>query len=190
MSQFERSTGGAAAVATAEAGLFADVFELTKPRLTRLVVITTGVGFAIAAMGRSWTLLELAASAFFCLLGAWLSAGGANALNMWWERTSDARMRRTAGRPIPDGRMSPEIALVAGLGMSTAGVAILALLVNPAAAMVSLVTILLYLLVYTPLKPVTPLATIAGAAPGALPPNSKRLFWALPAGKPADRWLR
>ncbi len=185
MSQFERSTSGATVVAPVQSGLIGDVLELTKPRLTRLVVITTGVGFAIAAMGRSWGWIELIMSAFLCLLGAWLSAGGANALNMWWERTSDARMRRTAGRPIPDGRMSPELALAAGLAMSSLGVGILAVLVNPAAAAVSLATILLYILVYTPMKQLTPLSTIAGALPGALPPL---IGWAGAAPDNASAW--
>jgi protoheme IX farnesyltransferase len=148
----------------------AAISELTKPRITRLVTITAGVGFAMAALNRSWQFQDLALTAMGCLGGTALSASGANALNMWWERRRDARMARTARRPLPTGRLTPEGAFFAGMLFSILGVLSLLFLAGPAPALVSLVTILWYVLLYTPLKPITPLNTLIGAVPGALPP--------------------
>jgi protoheme IX farnesyltransferase len=144
--------------------------ELTKPGITRLVTITSGVGFVMAAVLRSWQGGELALTAVGALAGTAISASGANALNQWLERDRDARMRRTARRPLPQGRVSPAAAAVTGSGLCVLGVMVLWLMCGPVPAMVSLATILSYLLLYTPLKPVTPLATLVGAVPGALPP--------------------
>lgn len=144
--------------------------ELTKPRITKLVVITSGVGFALAAFGRSWAWIDLAIALTGCLAGTALSSAGASALNMWWERQRDALMPRTAKRPLPTGRLTPASALTLGLMMSIVGVLTLSVLCGPAPALVSLVTIALYVLVYTPLKTITSLNTIVGALPGALPP--------------------
>lgn len=153
-----------------------DWAELTKPRITKLVVVTTMVGFAMGAMvfgqgglaGRS--MLPLAVLAAATALGTALCSSGAAALNEWLERVRDGAMRRTADRPIPAGRVAPRTGLFVGLALSALGVLVLLTLANWAAALVALATILSYVVVYTPLKPVTPLATIVGAAPGALPP--------------------
>ena len=149
--------------------------ELTKPRITKLVTITSGVGFAMALLAGAgpasgFTLIELVWVAFIVAAGTALSSSGAGALNEWWERERDARMRRTRTRPIPDGRLTSREALWIGLSASVGGVGLLWIGANWAAALVALLTILSYVLIYTPLKPVTPLATIVGAFPGALPP--------------------
>jgi protoheme IX farnesyltransferase len=148
----------------------AAIVELTKPRITRLVTITAAVGFVLAALGRRWQPLELALAAAGALLGTALSSAGASALNQWLERDRDALMVRTAHRPLPDGRITPPLALAAGLCLSAIGVLTLLALAGPAPAIIALLTILLYVLVYTPLKPFTPLATLVGTIPGALPP--------------------
>ncbi len=148
----------------------AAVVELTKPRITRLVTVTAAVGFVMAALSRVWDVSDLLWTATGCVLGTVLSASGANALNMWWERRRDAIMPRTARRPLPEGRISPHGAFLAGVVLSLVGVLTLLLLAGPAAAVVSAVTIAWYVLLYTPLKPLTPLNTLVGAVPGALPP--------------------
>lgn len=150
--------------------ILAAIVELTKPRITRLVTITASVGFVLAALTRTWELPHLVLAAVGCILGTALSSSGANALNMWWERRRDGLMRRTAHRPLPERRITAGAAFVAGVALSSAGVLILLVLTGPAAALVSLCTILWYVLFYTPLKPVTPLNTLVGAVPGALPP--------------------
>jgi protoheme IX farnesyltransferase len=104
------------------------------------------------------------------LLGTALSAAGASALNQWIERDLDALMKRTADRPLPAGRMHPSDALIFGLLCCCCGVAILALMVNLLTAGLSLLTILIYAVLYTPLKRISELNTLLGAIPGALPP--------------------
>ncbi len=146
------------------------VIELTKPGITRMVTITSGVGFILAAIGRGREMSELALPAIGCLIGTALSSSGANALNQWWERTRDGQMPRTAGRPLPEARLTSGAALLAGFTLAVFGILTLLVLCGPAPALVSLVTILWYLLLYTPLKPLTPLNTLVGAIPGALPP--------------------
>ncbi|MGP1310611.1 MAG: heme o synthase [Phycisphaerales bacterium] len=156
--------------------LMRDLAELTKPRITKLVVVTTMVGFAMGAMvfgqggiaGRSAG--TLAALAIATALGTALCSSGAAALNEWLERVRDAAMRRTANRPIPAGRLSASTGLLVGLACSALGLVILAAFANWASALVALATIVSYVVIYTPLKPVTPLAAIVGAAPGAVPP--------------------
>jgi protoheme IX farnesyltransferase len=149
--------------------------ETTKPRITRLVTITSAVGFLMSLLARSaragiedWRLVGMAAAG--CLVGTALSAGGANSLNQWIERHRDARMPRTAERPIPRGRISPHAVLFGGAAACVAGVLTLWAASGPVPALVALATITMYLGLYTPLKPWTPLATIVGAVPGALPP--------------------
>lgn len=145
-------------------------WELAKPGITRLVCITAAIGFVLGLFGQAWTAWGLALSAAGCMIGTALSAAGANALNMWWERDRDAQMHRTARRPIPSGAIAPAHALGAGLAFSVLGVGVLASACGPAPAAVSAFTILSYVLLYTPLKPVTAWATLVGAVPGALPP--------------------
>lgn len=155
--------------ATIAAGLAA-IYETTKPKITRLVMITAGVGFLLGAATNHTLGPALLLPGLGCLLGTALSAAGANALNQWFERDRDARMPRTADRPIPSGRLEPQVALVAASTLALAGVAILLITTGIVPAMVSLFTILLYILLYTPLKVATPWSTHIGAIPGALPP--------------------
>lgn len=164
-------------------GHLAAIGELTKPRITRLVTITSAVGFVMGAIRFQDRLtVDLVLSAIGCLAGTALSAAGASALNQWWERSRDARMERTSKRPLPQARTTPLLAALSGLTLCILGVLVLFLMTGPAPALVSLTTILLYVLVYTPLKPVTTIATIIGAVPGALPPL---IGWAAGSAVPA-----
>jgi len=149
--------------------------ELTKPRIAFLALVATAAGFHLGAPGA-----VDAAVLVQTLLGTALVGGGASALNQWLERATDARMARTAGRPLPTGRLVPGEALAFGLGLAVAGVAHLAAHVNLVAAAIALATLASYVLVYTPLKRRTSLATVVGAVPGALPPV---LGWAAAAGE-------
>lgn len=153
-----------------EGSWWSAVVETTKPRIVRLVCITSGVGFGLNALGRTWTSTEFVMAAVGTLAGTALAAAGANTLNQWAERDRDALMPRTCARPLPQQRLEPLTALAAGLIFSALGVGLLLPLCGPASALVALVTILTYVLVYTPLKPLTPVSTIVGAIPGALPP--------------------
>jgi protoheme IX farnesyltransferase len=143
----------------------ADLMELVKARLSLLTVATAMAGFALGVRD-TWSWLLLAST----LAGTALSAAGAAALNQWWERDLDARMKRTQDRPLPAGRMTASDALLAGTLLSFSGVLCLALFANLLAASLAAATIIFYLLIYTPLKRVTSLNTIIGAVPGALPP--------------------
>ncbi|GMV26076.1 MAG: protoheme IX farnesyltransferase [Phycisphaerae bacterium] len=144
--------------------------EATKPRITRLVTITSGVGFAMAGLGRSWRAEELIVTGTACVIGTALSAAGANALNQWMERDRDALMVRTCARPLPTRRVTPASVLGAGLLLSAAGVGLLLAACGPVPALLSLACILVYVLLYTPMKVMTPWATHVGTIPGALPP--------------------
>lgn len=144
---------------------FNDYLILTKVRITALVLVTTAAGFLLASGPRP----DMALLAW-TLLGTGLAASGAAALNQVVEREADARMRRTAGRPIPAGRMTAARGSWVGIGLAAAGVGVLAARVNLLTAVIGLATVLLYVGVYTPLKRMTPLNTIVGAIPGALPP--------------------
>ena len=139
--------------------------DLVKARLSLLTVVTAMAGFALGVKD-SWSWLLLAAT----VAGTALSAAGAAALNQWWEREFDARMKRTRERPLPAGRMAASDALLTGVGLSLSGVLCLALFANVLAAALAAATIASYIFVYTPLKRVTTLNTIVGAVPGALPP--------------------
>jgi heme o synthase len=139
--------------------------SLTKPRIVVMVLVTVGVGFLLGARGSAHpTTLSLT------LLGTALVAGGASTLNQWMERARDARMRRTANRALPRGRLGAVEAASFGVGLGLAGTAILLWGANWLAAAVAVSTLLLYVFVYTPLKPWTTLNTAIGAIPGALPP--------------------
>ena len=143
----------------------ADLMELVKARLSVLTVATAMAGFALGVRD-TWSWLLLAST----LAGTALSAAGAAALNQWWERDFDARMKRTRDRPLPAGRMAASDALLTGAVLSVSGVLLLALFANLLAAGLAAATIIFYIFVYTPLKRVTELNTIVGAVPGALPP--------------------
>ncbi len=138
-------------------------WELTKPRLSMMAVITALLGFLAAAKGDS-----IALAAVF--VGTALAAGGAAALNQWWERHEDALMQRTADRPLPSQQLSPKASLIFGTTLCLLGPAIVWLGSNALAGMLTAVTIVTYVLLYTPLKKVTPWSTEMGAIPGALPP--------------------
>lgn len=142
-----------------------DLVELTKPRITFMVVLTAAVGFILPHQGP----LPLALF-FHALLATGLVASGASALNQVMERDADARMRRTANRPVPSGRLSPDAALATGVALSVIGVLYLALAVNLLTALLGVAALVGYVFVYTPLKRVSSISTIVGAVPGAIPP--------------------
>ena len=142
----------------------ADLAAMTKPGITLMVALTTALGFLLA--GGTVLSLQLAAA----LLGTCLVAAGASVLNQFWERASDALMRRTAGRPLPAGRLDPDLALLFGVTLGIAGLLELALAVNALTAALGAAALAGYVFVYTPLKKVSSLATVVGAIPGALPP--------------------
>ena len=144
----------------------ADYVELAKPRVAVLVLFTVGAGVLLAD-GRNFQFLVL----LHTVLGTALVAAGASALNQWLERDSDALMRRTEKRPLPSGRLQALEVFLFGLLLGLVGVLYLALTLNRiTAALVAAVTFVLYVAVYTPLKRRTPLNTLIGAVPGALPP--------------------
>lgn len=141
-----------------------DFYTLTKPEVNLLILMTTSAGYYLASSG------PFRAGRFFAtLLGTLLVASGTATLNQLMEWRYDAQMRRTAQRPLASGRLSRREALGFGLLMSAGGGLYLALAVNGLAAILALSTLLAYLLVYTPLKRKTPLCTLLGAIPGAMP---------------------
>jgi protoheme IX farnesyltransferase len=146
-------------------GVAADYFELSKPRITLMVMLTALVGYVLGSRGPL-----VAPHLFATLAGTALVAAGASALNMLLERRSDALMLRTRARPLPAGRLRPAEALACGLALTSTGLAALAWLAGPLPALVALVTWASYLFLYTPLKLRTSFSTVIGAFPGALPP--------------------
>ncbi|HEY7112972.1 MAG TPA: heme o synthase [Thermoanaerobaculia bacterium] len=152
-----------AAVASAPSRV-ADFLELSKPRITSLVVVTAAVGYALGApVFQTGVFLAV-------LAGTALVAGGASALNQYAERDLDARMLRTRHRPLPAGRLGPGEALMFGLLVSAAGLVLLAVGTNALTAALGLAALGSYVLLYTPLKRRTSLCTVVGAVPGAIPP--------------------
>ncbi len=143
---------------------FRDYCTLTKPEVNLLILMTTSSGYYLASRG-PFHLLGLINT----LLGTLLVASGTATLNQWMERVWDGQMRRTASRPLPSGRISSREALLFGILVSVAGGVYLAITVNALAAFLAISTLLSYLLVYTPLKRKTPLCTLLGAIPGAMP---------------------
>ena len=141
----------------------ADLFELTKPRITFLVLVTAAVGYALAAAPFD----PLVFTGF--LAGTALLSGGASALNQYREREADGRMLRTRNRPLPAGRIQPAEALLFGAGVSMAGLLLLAT-VNGLTFALGVAALASYVFAYTPLKRVTSLCTVVGAVPGAIPP--------------------
>ena len=142
-----------------------DYLELTKPRLSSLVLLTTAVGYWLGQRGS-----HPAAGFLAVLLGTAGVVGGANALNEWMEREPDALMRRTAHRPLPSGRLSADEAWWFGCGLIAGGVLILTIAVNGLSAILAAIAAATYLFLYTPLKRCSSLCTLVGAIPGALPP--------------------
>jgi heme o synthase len=153
----------------------ADWLELTKPRITMMVVFTALVGYVAASAASPWSGLLTAA-----LVGTGLVAGGASVLNMVMERDTDALMQRTRTRPIPAGRIRPAEARWFGALLTFGGLALLLSLCGALAALVAFATWASYLFLYTPLKRRTHLSTLVGAVPGALPPV---IGWAAASGR-------
>jgi protoheme IX farnesyltransferase len=141
-----------------------DYYALTKPEVNLLILMTTSAGYYLGSQGplRPGRL-------FITLVGTLLVASGTATLNQLMERLYDAQMRRTANRPLVSGRLSPREARWLGLSLSVAGGVSLAVWVNAVSALLAIGTLLGYLLVYTPLKRKTPLCTLLGAVPGAMP---------------------
>ena len=153
---------------------FGDFVELTKPRLTSLVLATAAVGFFVASPQG-----PVARTAITLMVGMAMVVGGANALNQYWEREADARMRRTRNRPLPKGSLRPGEALAFGVTMSAIGGVALFWMINPITAGLAATAWGSYLFVYTPLKRRTAACTLVGAIPGALPPM---IGWAAARG--------
>lgn len=141
-----------------------DYYILTKPEVNLLILMTTSAGYYMGTRGRlNWLgMMET-------VVGTLLVASGTATLNQYMERSYDSDMRRTAARPLPAGRVSATEALIFGLALSVAGGAYLWIAVNPLTSLLAVSTLLSYLLIYTPLKRKTPLCTLLGAFPGAMP---------------------
>jgi protoheme IX farnesyltransferase len=143
----------------------ADYLALTKPRLNVLVVATSAAGYYLGAtrMLDLWPMAQAVAGTAFV-------AAGAAVLNQVYERDTDALMRRTRARPLPDGRVPPADARIFGLALAICGLALLAARASILAALLAAATLIVYLAVYTPMKRRSPFSTLVGAVPGALPP--------------------
>lgn len=164
-------TTGGGSTTTAPATTFrdrwADYKILVKPRITRMVVITTAIGFALAVQqGHTWTWLMLVGT----LAGTALSCMAASVFNQAYEHRTDALMPRTANRPLAAGRLPMGEALALGGAFMLAGQAALCMFGTPLASAVAAFTIFSYALIYTPMKRVSPSSLYVGAIPGALPP--------------------
>jgi len=142
-----------------------DYLELMKPELTSLSVLTVLCGFYLATQDdfNYWLFLHT-------VLGTLCVGGAAGALNQYLERNYDALMKRTERRPLPSGRLHPFAVLLFGTALSIVGMFQLTFLVNPLTGFLAFITFTTYLFLYTPLKRVTPLSTLVGGIPGALPP--------------------
>jgi len=163
-------------------GRATDFLALTKPRVVLMVLATTFVGFYLGTSGGPdyGRLLHT-------LFGTALAAGGTIALNQYLERDVDARMERTRLRPLPDGRLQPREALIFGAAITAGGVLYLTLGVNLLSGLVTATSVGSYLCLYTPLKRKSPLSTLVGAIPGALPPV---IGWAAARGElPVEAWV-
>ena len=155
----------------------ADYWTLTKPEVNLLIAITTFAGFCLAlpSQAHPFPFMLLVHT----LLGTLLVAGGTGTLNQYIERDYDAQMRRTARRPLAAGKLEPLAALRFGILLSCAGGIYLAVAVNALASLLAVLTLASYLFLYTPLKRKTPLCTLVGAFPGAMPPL---IGWAAASG--------
>ena len=165
-----------------------DYLALTKPRITWFILMSAAIGYVFGLerdtfewlTWRSWQPFVLT------ILGTALLSSGTAALNQWFERESDFKMHRTAGRPLPGGRLTANAALLFGAGLAVAGFALLTLTVNLLAGLLGLFTLVSYLFIYTPLKQRSSLATVIGALPGAMPPM---IGYAASSGKlTAEAW--
>lgn len=149
-------------------GVARDLVQLCKPRITVMVIVTALGGMWLASrMAGAEITIEIAIAA---LVGISLVVSSANALNMYIERDVDGLMERTASRPLPTGRLAPAVALWWGIALGAVSLPLLAVLVNGLTAALAAASLFLYVLVYTPLKRVSPIALLVGAVPGAAPP--------------------
>ena len=147
------------------AGALSDYYGLAKPSIVWLILMSTVMGCYLAADGSL-----LSGQVLHAILATALLAAGTGALNQWWERDTDARMRRTVARPLPSGRVNPRTALLYSAGLTLAGLAYLYLGVNQLSFLLGVLTVVSYNFVYTPLKTRTWWSTAIGAFPGAVPP--------------------
>lgn len=148
---------------TATPHLVRDLVALTKPRITALVVFTTGGGLWLAGADSLSTIL-------LAIVGTALVVSSANALNCWMERDVDQFMARTRNRPLPAGRLDPQTALVFGLALGALAVPLLAVFVNPLTGLLAAIALVSYVWIYTPMKQRSPAALLVGSVPGAMPP--------------------
>jgi heme o synthase len=151
-----------------EPGRIADLVSLIKPRLSAMVLVTMLGGIWLAdrvsqQQRPSWVLA-------IAVIGTGLVVSGANTLNMYIERSSDKLMARTKNRPLPSGRMAPEVALWFGIALSAVSIPLLTFGVNAATGLLAALALTSYVLLYTPLKRRTTLSLLIGAVPGAIPP--------------------
>ena len=144
--------------------IFSAYIELTKPRITILILISTALGYYLGQANATNNI-----NFIYTLIGTGLLTAGAGTINHYLEKDLDKLMDRTKRRPIPEGIISPLTALYFGLFQSIIGLFILIVAVNTLTALLGLITILLYLFVYTPMKKITWLNTTIGAIPGAMP---------------------
>jgi len=142
-----------------------DYIQLTKPRITWLILMSTGIGFFFGVR-ETWDWMVL----LHTMIGTGLIASGTAALNQWMEREADSRMKRTKNRPLPAGKLQPRKAFWFAVALSVLGYVELWLGANLLTAIIGAFTLMSYLFVYTPLKRVTPHSTTVGAIPGAMPP--------------------
>lgn len=156
--------GATAASARPLTAVLGDVFALTKPRLSSMVLFTAAGGLYLAPGSIGWW------KALAMLAMTYLAVGSANALNCWIERDGDRLMKRTRPRPLPSGRLDPRVALWFGIVAGTVSVPVLSLLVNPLTGLLAFIAIASYALWYTPMKRRSPWAVLVGTLPGAIPP--------------------
>jgi protoheme IX farnesyltransferase len=146
-----------------------DYIELTKPRITWLILMSTGIGYFFGLPSHAWGAINWLLL-LNTILGTGLIASGTAALNQWYERAADLKMHRTSGRPLPSGRLLAGRALAFGIVLSVAGFMELWLGVNLLSGLIGAFTLASYLFLYTPMKQRTWWSTTVGAVPGAMPP--------------------
>ena len=169
----------------ARSSRLSDYWALTKPEVNFLIVIATFAGFYLGC-DTGWRDFPFV-RAINAVLGTLLVASGTGTLNQYIERQYDAQMRRTARRPLAAGQLKPSAVLWFGVTLSLVGSVYLVIAVNVLASVLAISTLLSYLFVYTPLKRKTPLCTLVGAFPGAMPPL---IGWAAASGKLAfEAWI-
>jgi protoheme IX farnesyltransferase len=178
-------SGKILALSTPIFSIISDCWTLTKPEVNFLIVLTTFTGFYLGHAHQSG---HFPFSLLTCtLVGTLLVASGTGTLNQYIERRFDAQMRRTARRPLATGRLKASVGLTLGIVLATLGSVFLAVSVNSLASALALFTLFSYLLVYTPLKRKSPVCTLIGAIPGAMPPL---IGWAGASGHlSSEAWL-